>query len=362
MGIYDRDYYRKDGPSFLGSFTGRGTACKWLIAINVILFVVQLIVPQVTDWFDLRLSSVDHWSDEEIVKTDTFRQELDRELGPGRVKLIESLPREQQEAIQKPIIEAIRKKFTEPGILQGHLWQLLTHAFLHAQSDIFHILFNMLFLWWFGHEMEEMYGVREFLLFYLAAAIAGGLGYFGWSLARGNLIPCLGASGAVTAVMVLYAFHYPTRVIRLWMILPIPIWLFVGFQVAQDTFVFASGMPTSTAVAGHLGGAAFGFAYYKTNWRFAPLWTRLTSFRLPGRRPRLRVYEEEAPAARRPRPAAAPVQTGVTTSPAPADEQLEAQVDAVLEKVARSGRESLSESEKALLVRASEVYKRRQRL
>jgi len=74
----------------------------------------------------------------------------------------------------------------------------------------------------------------------------------------------------------------------------------------------------------------------------------------------VRIYDEEEPLARRPRPAPAP--TAVTTAPSPpADEHLEAQVDAVLEKVARSGRDSLTETEKALLVRASEVYKRRQR-
>ena len=55
MGIYDREYYRREGPSFLGSFTDQGKACKWLIAVNVIAFVLQIVVPQVTGWFDLRL-------------------------------------------------------------------------------------------------------------------------------------------------------------------------------------------------------------------------------------------------------------------------------------------------------------------
>jgi hypothetical protein len=168
------------------------------------------------------------------------------------------------------------------------------------------------------------------------------------------------------AVMVLYAFHYPKRVIYLWWFLPIPIWLFVAFFVAQDAFIFTSGVHTTTAVTVHLAGAAFGFGYYKGNWRLAPLWQAVTRWRLPRRRPRVRIYDEdpdETPTPRRPRPASAPASTGVTTAPPPpvADEHLEAQVDAVLEKVARYGRDSLTESEKALLVRASEVYKRKQR-
>jgi len=46
MGIYDREYYRKETPSFLGSFTERGRICKWLIAVNVIFFILQLITVQ----------------------------------------------------------------------------------------------------------------------------------------------------------------------------------------------------------------------------------------------------------------------------------------------------------------------------
>jgi membrane associated rhomboid family serine protease len=365
MGIYDREYYRRDGPSFLGSFTEQGKACKWLIGINVILFVAQITVPAVTDPLEVRLSSVSGWSDQEIMQTQTFRDVLsERAGGPEGIKQFDALPRDKQEQLAGPLVEAVREKFQEPGVLQGHVWQLLTYAFLHSTGGMpWHIIFNMLFLWWFGHEMEEMYGPREFTIFYLVSALLGGVAYFLWSWARGNLAPCVGASGAVTAVMVLYAFHYPRRIIYLWWFLPIPIWLFVGFQVAQDAFVFSSGMHTTTAVTVHLAGAAFGFGYYKGNWRLAPLLNPLTHFRLPRRRPRLSVYEEdETPTpVRRPRPAAAA--TGAATAPpqTASDEHLEAQVDAVLEKVARSGRDSLTESEKALLVRASEVYKRKQR-
>jgi membrane associated rhomboid family serine protease len=353
MGIYDRDYYRREGPSFLGSFTEQGKACKWIIAVNVIFFIAQLASSSVTNWLDLRVgTTAAELSDQDII----------REVGPEEFN---GLPPEQQ----RQLIELMRRQLQTvngPGVLQGQVWRLLTYAFLHSTGGgiPWHIVFNMLFLWWFGHEMEEMYGPREFTIFYLVSAFLGGVAYFGWSMVTNNLMPCVGASGAVTAVMVLYAFHYPRRVIYLWWFLPIPIWLFVGFQVAQDVFIFTSGMHTTTAVVVHLAGAAFGFGYYKGNWRLAPLLSAVTTLRLPRRRPRVRVYQEEddPTPVRRPRPASAPSPTGVTTAPsAPADEHLEAQVDAVLEKVARSGRDSLTEHEKALLVRASEVYKRRQR-
>ena len=288
MGIYDREYYRRDSPSFLQLFTGAGQVCKWLILINVIVFVAQLL-----------------------------------------------LPGEFEEVLW----------LRAPDVLHGQVWRLLTYAFLHYRGNVLHILFNMLFLWWFGHEMEEMYGSREFLLFYLVSALLGGAAYVLWALAGDVPNPCLGASGAVTAVMVLFAFHFPRRIILLMFILPVPIWLLVVIMVGMDTFVFASGQVTSTAVTVHLAGAAFGFGYYKGNFRLDSLWDTVTRIRLPRRRPRLRVYRETP---------SAPVR-----SHSGEDEQLEARLDAVLDKVAREGQASLTESEKAILVHASEVYRRR---
>jgi membrane associated rhomboid family serine protease len=288
MGIYDREYYRRDGPSFLKSFTGQGQVCKWLILINVVIFVAQLLTAG--------------------------------EMGGA-------------------ITEAL--VLTPSDVAHGQVWRLLTYAFLHG--GLWHILINMLFLWWFGHEIEAMYGAREFLIFYLVSAVLGGLAYVVWSWSRGNLAPCVGASGAVTAALVLYAFHFPRELIYIWFVLPVPIWLFVGFQVAMDIFVFTSNQPTDTAVTVHLAGAAFAFGYFKLNWRLAPLWDAVVRFRWPRSRPRLRLYREETPARVRRSPPLAD----------DSDDQLEAQVDAVLEKVARQGQASLTESEKAILVRAS---------
>jgi membrane associated rhomboid family serine protease len=328
MGIYDREYYRREGPSYLGSFTDQGKACKWLIGINVLLFVVQMV-------------------------TEPPHREMPQPVFDDQGQMVGF---RQDRGV---VTESLDLKPTP--VLHGQVWRLITYAFLHA--GIWHIVWNMLFLWWFGHEIEELYGAREFLVFYIIAGFLGGIAYTIWAVSRGTAYTsCVGASGAVTAVMVLYAFHFPTRIIRLWWFLPVPIWLFVLFQVGQDVLTWASGTPTQTAVTVHLAGAAFGFGYYKLNWRLAPMWQALTRFRLPQRRPRVRVYDEEEPAARRPRQSAAPAPTSVAAAPSsPADEHLEAQVDAVLEKVARSGRDSLTENEKALLVRASEVYKRKQR-
>jgi len=300
MGIYDREYYRRTGPRYLDALGISGTACKWLIGINVVVFVLQF-----------------------LTRTREFPQGLAADfLG------------------LKP-----------ENVLHGELWRLLTYAFLHDTSTWQHIVFNMLFLWWFGSDVEVIYGTKEFLTFYLLSALLGGLAYEAWSVAEQRNTLCLGASGAVTAVMVLCACHFPRKVILLFFVLPVPIWLFVGFQVVQDAFVFLGKRDTGTAVTVHLAGAAFGFAYYKMQWRLTSLLPSFRAWRAQQRRPKLRVL----------RPDDEVIQAVAVGAPPalPPDEQLEAKVDAVLEKVARTGQASLTDSERQILLRASELYKRR---
>jgi membrane associated rhomboid family serine protease len=309
MGIYDREYYRREGPSLLGSFTERGKMCKWLIGINVVAFIIQILtVHRVLDQFGNVAGSQPGWF------TSLF--ELNAE-----------------------------------AVAHGEVWRLVTYAFLHDWGNVMHILFNMLFLWWFGTDVEAHYGPREFLAFYLLAALLGGIAFqLGW-MAGMNGPLCIGASGAVTAVLVLCAIHYPGRLIYLWFFIPVPIWVFVGIQIAQDLFGFLSGNVGRTAVSVHLAGAAFAFVYYNRHWRVSHLSSAVHDWIQQRSRPRLRVYREEPP---EPVSVAAPPATGESM-----DEHFEAKLDAVLEKVARFGQNSLTDKEKQILMRASEVYKRR---
>jgi membrane associated rhomboid family serine protease len=90
----------------------------------------------------------------------------------------------------------------------------LTGAFLHSESSLWHILFNMLALWWFGTDVEDLYGHLEFLAYYLASAVAGNVAFVVAHLAHLQAgAQALGASGAVTAVLLLCAMHFPTRVV-----------------------------------------------------------------------------------------------------------------------------------------------------
>jgi membrane associated rhomboid family serine protease len=319
MGIYDRDYYRREGHSFLGSFTERGTVCKWLIGINIVVFIAQMLTLPAQPAYRGDLGPI----------TDSFI--LDRD-----------------------------------AVLGGQVWRLLTYAFLHSPSAFAHILFNMLFLWWFGSDVEDLYGPREFLAFYLASAVAGGVLYVVTPFFEmGSLGPCLGASGAVIAVTVLCAFHFPNRIIYLFMFLPVPIWAFVVFEVGYDAYQLLQRSPTGTAVAAHVGGAAFAVAYYKLHWnlmrvvsrlRLTEIASTLKLWRKRRSQPRLRVYRESEEERSEP--------VGVTAAPPPPqarpdDEQLEAKMDAVLEKISRVGKENLTDSDREVLRLAAEAIKRR---
>ena len=301
MGINERDYVRRDSRGFLRSLTDRGEVCKWLIGINIGVFVLQMLA---------------HGNQSNDPITDALLLDADR------------------------------------VVYHGEIWRLLTHAFLHDPGDFFHILFNMLALWWFGADVEDLYGPREFLAFYLVSAVAGGVAFTIAHLIdySGNL--CLGASGAVTAVLVLCALHFPTRVIYIFMIVPVTIWLCVVIWVGYDAYTLLARQNNGVAVACHLGGAAFAFIYYKLNWRITPLLQSLwPSFRAARRRlvrPHLRVYREEAPEPIR--AAAAPTMD---------EARITMEMDEVLEKMSRVGRENLTENDLDVLRRASEILRRR---
>ncbi len=307
MGVNDRDYIRKDGPSFLGSFIERGTVCKWLVGVNVVVFLLQII---------------------------TATQNSD------------------------PVTSALELNVSD--VMHGQVWRLLTYAFLHDPNYIWHIVFNMLLLWFFGRDVEDLYGPREFLAFYLAAAFLGGVAFcaaypIGFNGGPAGYL-ALGASGAVTAVLVLCAIHFPRRIVYVMMLLPVPIWLFVIGSVAIDLYIMLSRQNTGVAVSIHVGGAAFAFLYHRFHWRIDGLlqrfWPNVQYWRKRATGPRLRVYREEPPARE-------PVRATAAVAPGVDEDRIKAEMDAVLEKISRVGRENLTPDELEVLRRASEILRRR---
>src|SRR5207302_823548 len=104
--------------------------------------------------------------------------------------------------------------------------------FLHSINP-FHLFCNMLVLYWAGSRMEEHYGSRELVALYLTAGVMANVGNFLIDLAEpATAARGLGASGAVAAVMVVFAFHYPHQRVLLFFVLPMPIWAVVVLFIA----------------------------------------------------------------------------------------------------------------------------------
>jgi rhomboid family protein len=139
------------------------------------------------------------------------------------------------------------------------VWQLITYQFLHG--GFLHIIFNMFILWMFGIEVENLWGSKRFLIFYLGAGIVGGLFQLILSpILFGNIIwNTIGASGAIMGVMVVFAFLFPDRMIYLYFLIPIKTKYFIIGLILLNLFAINSG--DSIAHLVHIGGALTGLVY-----------------------------------------------------------------------------------------------------
>jgi membrane associated rhomboid family serine protease len=101
------------------------------------------------------------------------------------------------------------------SVVHGQIWRLVSYMFLH--DGVFHVLFNMLFLWMFGVELERMWGTRYFVKYYFITGIAAAvttilvsfIPFFG--LQALYFSRTVGASGAIVAVLLAYGLYFPHR-------------------------------------------------------------------------------------------------------------------------------------------------------
>jgi membrane associated rhomboid family serine protease len=165
-------------------------------------------------------------------------------------------------------------------------YQIATHMFAHAAYDrggivFYHILFNMFSLWMFGRILENVWGPKRFLLFYLicgvgAAALHLGIQYFRWEEAEKllqagreveairmaqSIGPALGASGAIMGVFAAFGYLFPNTELY-FMFIPIPLkakWVVIGLAAIDLFGGVANFSGDNVAHFAHLGGALTGF-------------------------------------------------------------------------------------------------------
>lgn len=296
MGIGDRDYMRS-GSRFRMPSIGVIPA---IIAINVVVFIVWQVSEPPTD----------------------------RRLIPGNPELY----------------SALMDNFTVSydAMRAGRVWTLLTAAFSHM--GLLHLFLNMFILHGFGRVLEERWGSRRFLGFYLIAALISSAAHplftaLGWSAT-----PALGASGAIAACVVCFALYYPKATLLFMLVIPMPAWFLVIAITAWDLWGLIEQRGKSGGGIGHavhLGGAAVGAIYVLFIER-----RRIRLGRVLGRsRPRGRVLT----------PSESPWSVPERRGPPGVEET---RLDELLEKVSRGGLDSLSMEEREQLERISE--KRRQ--
>ena len=233
-------------------------------------------------------------------------------------------------------------------------WQFLTAGFAHSWRGPWHLIGNMIGLFFFGRLLEKELGWKELLRFYLVAIVLGTVVWsarqylFEGPLARtfgDNPIEiwqqALGASGGVVALILLFCLRHPTATLYLYFAIPVPAWVAGVLLVASDLFGVQPLEGQKIAFDIHLVGAAFALAYWKLGWNFGKLpgmaglgrmFRSLTRSLKP--KPDLRVHDPEA-----------------------YYEDLDADGDRVLEKIKREGEQSLTKRERQVL----EAYSRRMR-
>ncbi len=157
-----------------------------------------------------------------------------------------------------------------PAMVIGEFafWQIFTYMFLHSM-DIFHILFNMLLLWMIGSEIEQKWGSRFFLIYYLTCGIGAGLiytlGYLGYAIFTGKLggalVPVVGASGAVFGLLLAYGMVFGDRVIYFMFMFPMKARYFVMILGGVEVLMILTGGQRGVANLAHLGGLITGFVF-----------------------------------------------------------------------------------------------------
>ncbi|AHM62003.1 rhomboid family protein [Flammeovirgaceae bacterium 311] len=248
-----------------------------------------------------------------------------------------SVPSEFEELIRKP-------------------WTLFTYMFVH--EDFFHILFNMLFLYWFGQLVIEYLGSKRFVNTYVLGGLAGAVFF----LIFYNILPpfqgrtgfLYGASAGVSAIVLAAATLAPNHSFFLLFLGPVKIKYIALIFIVLKSFLGLKGGNAGGELA-HLGGAAIGYLYIMQlkNGRDFGAWISNSFSWIAGlfdRKPHIKVSHrrEKAYTASRTTHKAQQQQQPKSFGKATQEE-----IDAILDKISAHGYESLSKEEKQKLFNAS---------
>jgi len=230
-------------------------------------------------------------------------------------------------------------------------WTFISHMFIH--NGIWHLLWNMLFLYWFGRIVGDMIGDHRILPIFIMGGLVGAIAYiFSYQLFQGIGSYALGASAAVMAIVVSAGARAPDYVMRLIIIGDVKLKYIVFFVIILDIIGVAGSSNTGGHIA-HLGGAAFGLLFVRQlregvdlTQPLDQLLKRMNRFfsNLKGGKPRSNLNVKYRSKFKKENS-----KTGSKSEDLPFQDKL----DMILDKIKESGYESLTEEEKEFLFLAS---------
>ncbi len=225
-------------------------------------------------------------------------------------------------------------------------WTIFTYMFLHI--DFLHILFNMLWLFWFGQIFLQYLNNRQLVFTYISGGLAGAVFFilfYNLFPVFSNSLPvalALGASASVLAIVVAIAFRVPDYTIYLLLIGPVKIKYIAIFSVIIDFFMIRSG--NAGGHIAHLGGALWGFLYMRTLSKGIDMSLLFSGFGISGISKLFRTRKKS------------PFKNVYTSDKPMTDDEYnfhkvknQEKIDQILEKIKRSGYDSLSREEKEFL-------------
>jgi membrane associated rhomboid family serine protease len=148
---------------------------------------------------------------------------------------------------------------------KGFIWQVVSYMFLHSTSGFFHIFFNMYAVLIFGTPIEQEWGSRKFVGYYLFCGAGAGISILLINLiSQGGAyhIPTIGASGAVFGLLLAFGVLYPNTEILLFFFVPIKAKYLVMLYGLVELYLELFGGQSSISHIGHLGGLFFGIVYF----------------------------------------------------------------------------------------------------
>jgi len=237
----------------------------------------------------------------------------------------------------------------EKVIFGLRIWQPFTYMFLHA--GLWHIGINMLMLWMFGSELENLWGRKEFLRFYFVSGVGAGVfslvPYFIGVLTgyQGYIPSIIGASGAIYGILLAYAVTYPDRTVLVYMIVPVKVKYLMLFMGVMTFMSVGNGDGISHIT--HLGGLVVGWIYLRRNGLYRGLnipwrqWLKKINW--------IRIVSDDSPS--KPKPTSS--QRKGSWHRVRNESDLRQELDELLDKITHVGYEQLSTAEKKRLLELS---------